>query len=702
MKVVFLLNNAYGIGGTIRSVANLSAGLAERGHTVSITSLYRHRDTTSFAFDPRVPVEALIDEREGSADPSLPAASRPSQLLPAWQDGVSLLSDQRVRAHLAELDADVVVSTRPTLSVYLGHYGTGRYLRIGQEHAPLATRPPEGQALRLEAVPLLDAFTPVSAADATAYRQALPEARTLIERLPNCSPLPEVSPATGTTRTVVAAGRLVATKRYDRLINAFAQLADEFPDWTLRIYGRGPERPALRARIARHGLADRARLMGAVAPIETEWAKGAVAAVTSQWESFGLTIVEAMACGVPVLSTDCPHGPAELITHGRDGYLVPAGGDPDDDAVPGIAAGLRTLMKDEALRRHLAANALATARRYSPDLIAQQFEDLTARLRPAARAGRTGRLARLRSLFGARPAAAEEPRPEPAPPEHPTTHAVAAPDGSLTVTLDRPTRGELLLRLRRDPQRRSVRVPFDRHGRATVHRAEHTLAEGRWDAFLATAERPKPQRLAARLVETAALVGARPRPTPKGATAWIPYPTKDGNLTLRTWQRPHHAEVTAIRTTDTTATIVVGTPFAPGSRVAARDATGRETPLTVTPTADGQLAATLAYADLPLPRTAPAPAEPRTWRLHLTTPEGHTAPLARIAGDTPDRRRTDAHPAAPLRTGDATGTGTGTGTGTMTVRPAFTGDNDLTLLAEPAEPTEPAEPAEPAETNERA
>ncbi|WP_158621313.1 hypothetical protein [Streptomyces triticirhizae] len=218
-------------------------------------------------------------------------------------------------------------------------------------------------------------------------------------------------------------------------------------------------------------------------------------------------------------------------------------------------------------------------------------------------------------------------------------------------------------------------MPFDRHGRASVHRAEHTLAEGRWDAFLATAERPKPQRLAARLVETAALVVARPRATPRGATAWIPYPTKDGNLTLRTWQRPHHAEVTEIRTTDTTVTIAVNAPATPGSRVTARDATGRETPLTVTPTADGHLSATLAYADLPLPPSAPA--EARVWRLHLTTPEGHTAPLARIAGDTHDRRRTDVHPTAPLRNGD------------LTVRPAFTGDNDLTLLAEPAAPPTP-------------
>ncbi|MEK8172113.1 glycosyltransferase [Streptomyces sp. M19] len=65
--------------------------------------------------------------------------------------------------------------------------------------------------------------------------------------------------------------------------------------------------------------------MGPHSPIETEWAKGAIAAVTSREESFGMTIVEAMHCGLPVVATDCPHGPGEIITHGEDGLLVPVG-----------------------------------------------------------------------------------------------------------------------------------------------------------------------------------------------------------------------------------------------------------------------------------------------------------------------------------------------------------------------------------------
>lgn len=88
-------------------------------------------------------------------------------------------------------------------------------------------------------------------------------------------------------------------------------------------------RAALREQIDALGLYNRIFLMGPVSPIETEWSKGAIAAVSSDSESFGMTIVEAMHCGVPVVATDCPHGPGEIITHGQDGLLVPLDGGPD-------------------------------------------------------------------------------------------------------------------------------------------------------------------------------------------------------------------------------------------------------------------------------------------------------------------------------------------------------------------------------------
>jgi hypothetical protein len=98
-----------------------------------------------------------------------------------------------------------------------------------------------------------------------------------------------------------------------------------------------------------------------------------------------MTIVEAMRVGVPVVSTDCPLGPGEIIDHGTDGLLVP----PRD--IDAMAAALLELINDDERRRRMGRAALATARRYDPDRVAESYLDLFERL-AAARAGFTGRL----------------------------------------------------------------------------------------------------------------------------------------------------------------------------------------------------------------------------------------------------------------------------------------------------------------------
>ncbi|SOD63158.1 Glycosyl transferases group 1 [Streptomyces zhaozhouensis] len=654
MKITFLLHNAYGIGGTIRSAANLSAALVER-HEVTVASLYCHRDTPGLDFDPRVRLLGLIDQREGSKDLALPEAGQPSQLFPASVGGVSALSDQRMSDYLTHTDADVVISTRPVLNVYLARYGVrGRYLRIGQEHSTLAVRDEAGhRELQLAAVAQLDAFAPVSSTDAAAYRAALPEAAARIRHIPNSSPAAAVSRSTGENKLVVTAGRLVAQKRYDVLIDAFARLRDDFPDWELRIYGRGPLREPLLEQVERLDLGGRVRLMGAVAPIDTEWAKGAIGAVSSSWESFGLTIVEAMACGLPVVSRDCPYGPAEIITPGEDGVLVPM-----DEGDEGLAEGLRRLMADPALRARMAENAVATAARYEPAVVAEAYEELFA-ARP-----RGGGLRRLRTRLRRRPDRRLVVAASADAPARPAARCVAAPDG-LTLALTPAEPGDLVLRLRDDPEGRQVRLPLDREGRGRVSRAEHQLAEGRWDAYVTASTAAKARRLVAHRVEGAALVGAAPAVGEHGVTSWIPYTTKEGNLTVRAWQRPAHAEVADI-TLGEEAALVTVTPHGPPTEVALAvrqqepDVLDFTIQLRVLPT--GRVLLTIPYAD--------AVREPHgRWSLVIRSADGTLVPLGRIGGDTVDRRPTDVYPAVNRREG--------------TFRLGYTGDNALILTTTP-------------------
>ncbi|NUK50968.1 glycosyltransferase family 4 protein [Streptomyces lunaelactis] len=396
MHISFLLHNAYGIGGTIRTTFNLAQTLAEE-HEVEIVSVFRHRDEPMMGAPSGGTMKHLVDLRTKSPgyDGHRPEYRLPAKVFPRG-DGrhkqYSRLTDARIAAHLRSLQADVVVGTRPGLNVHIARQTRRGPVRVGQEHLTLDSY---GHRLRREIgyrYPLLDAVTTVTEADARSYRSQ-PKLRGLrIDSVPNCVPVPKVAPADLAAKWIVAAGRLTGVKRYDLLVKAFSKVVAARPDWRLRIYGGGDatgnERNALHALIAERGLHNHVFLMGPANPLEPEWVKGSIAAVTSSRESFGMTIVEAMRCGVPVVSTDCPHGPGEIIEDGVDGRLVPVG---DVDA---IADALLGLIDDDELRRRTGQAALTASARFDPARIAQRHAALFTQLVARRQGGRTHRALR--------------------------------------------------------------------------------------------------------------------------------------------------------------------------------------------------------------------------------------------------------------------------------------------------------------------
>ncbi|WP_030562856.1 glycosyltransferase family 4 protein [Streptomyces aureocirculatus] len=732
MRIAFLINNAYGIGGTIRATVNLSRALAAR-HDVEVVSVHQVNDEPELAFDERVRLTALIDMRRDSPtyEGDHPLTSQPCTMFPDTGAAAnsarlpySALQDERIGAWLRATDADVVIATRPDLNGYLARDGQSRYLRIGQEHLSLDAHNATLRGHQNKAIAGLDAFVTVSEADAAQYRRALPDVPGRILCIPNSVPEPAVEPSDQLTDVIIAAGRLTRVKRYDRLISAFAKVADNHPTWTLRLYGRGPERPKLRRQIDELGLYNRISLMGPVSPIETEWAKGSLAAVSSDMESFGMTIVEAMHCGVPVISTDCPHGPAEIIDE-TNGVLVPL-----DTGVDGYAAALDRLMADAPLRARLGAGALKRAGAYAPPAIARRYETLFQELsapahRRSSKAGHLGSLwTRLKSTLPSKSATPSEPspapesHPEPKPTVRPVAFARATPDGGITLRLDAaslpPGPLDFLARLRRDPKGRHIRVPIPPTAtasgthdvRLTLDPAEHALSEGRWDCYVvAEGATEKRARLVCAMAERARSIGRDPVLVDGEVSAWLPYTTADGFLALRVWQRTAHAEVTDIAIGDDHATVTARLFAAdiPDSMDAATviavsregepyDFTFPVTQAAAQPTrAASQPTAGAWHFSFTLPYSralALRNSSHDLWdlRLHL----GHTRPpvtIGRIGGDIVDRKKTDVVPAVLLPHGTR---------GETRAKPFFTVTNDLALSLRDADETEAA--TQPRET----
>ncbi|WP_252193130.1 glycosyltransferase [Rhizobium sp. CSW-27] len=152
---------------------------------------------------------------------------------------------------------------------------------------------------------------------------------------------------------IVSVGRLSPEKGFSTLLAAFARLAPLHPEATLTILGEGTERLALEAEIARLGIGDRARLAGHDPNPVARLREAALFVCASTHEGLGNAIVEALACGVPVVATDAPYGPRDILAGGRFGALVPVG-----DAAALSAAMAATLENppDSALLMHRAGD----------------------------------------------------------------------------------------------------------------------------------------------------------------------------------------------------------------------------------------------------------------------------------------------------------------------------------------------------------
>lgn len=185
--------------------------------------------------------------------------------------------------------------------------------------------------------------------------------------IPNLVSFECEQPADLQCHCVVSVGRLVTTKNFPGLVRAFKMVLEKYPDWELKIYGEGPEKEKIQSVIDEEGLQGQVSLKGRVDHVESVLKQASVFVMSSLSEGFGLVLLEAMECGVPVISYDCPCGPREIITDGKDGYLVPM----DDEHL--MADRICTLVADEPLRQSMGQSARKKASHYHVEPIIRQW-----------------------------------------------------------------------------------------------------------------------------------------------------------------------------------------------------------------------------------------------------------------------------------------------------------------------------------------
>ena len=181
--------------------------------------------------------------------------------------------------------------------------------------------------------------------------------------------IPEVSSSLE-DKVILGVGRLSNEKNFQELIDIWALIARDYPDWKLRIVGEGYAEPAIRERIETHHLSEQVELRPFTPHIQEEYLRASIYCLTSAFEGFGLVLAEAEALGLPVISYACPCGPRDIIREGQDGFLIQPG---DKQA---FANRLRQLIENDELRKQMGQAAKSNARRFDLETIMQQWVSL--------------------------------------------------------------------------------------------------------------------------------------------------------------------------------------------------------------------------------------------------------------------------------------------------------------------------------------
>ncbi|WP_275464370.1 glycosyltransferase [Streptomyces noursei] len=374
--VFFVSNSVNELGGITSWSHQMARLFAEQGHRVHVIGIVPPPEGRVHELGPDLPYETttLYDAH--------PPSVRPVRSL---KDKLNVVEQRRRAAREAGMHEQaakmsalfraarpqgVVIVTQVWAMEWVALADTAGLAVIGMSHESFETCRKSSRFARVKRFYQdVDRMLPLTREDADKWiRQRMDN----VGFMPNPLPFfPEV-PSERSQKVVASIGRLHEEKGVDLLLEAWAKVAPQHPDWTLRLYGSGEEAEALRKQAAELGVTDSVEWMGRTSDVAGALRESAVFALSSRGEGFPLAPMEAMATAVPCVAFDVAPGVREIITDGVDGFLAPPGN------ITEFARHLDALMSDEELRDRMGELARENIQRFSTDEIVARWEALFA------------------------------------------------------------------------------------------------------------------------------------------------------------------------------------------------------------------------------------------------------------------------------------------------------------------------------------
>lgn len=186
-------------------------------------------------------------------------------------------------------------------------------------------------------------------------------------QIPNPNPLHNRSVSTLLNKRVISVGKLDAQKGYDMLIQVWALVSAKHPDWVLDIFGVGEWEQMLTNTINQLDLAGKINLRGNTTDVVSQYLDSSIYVMSSRYEGLPMVLIEAMSCGLPIVSFDCEYGPREVVIDGESGFLVA------QNNIPQLAEKICAVIENVNLREEMGVKALEGVKKYAKEPIMQKW-----------------------------------------------------------------------------------------------------------------------------------------------------------------------------------------------------------------------------------------------------------------------------------------------------------------------------------------